>query len=400
MIGKVTKGSDFRGVLSYVLDKPGAHFIDAFLLVGEHLRQWVAEFEAIAEQRYRVQYPVAHYSFSPHPDRPMDDSTAYRYAKQFCDRMGHNDCQWLLVRHTDTKTEDGHDRDHFHIVANRVTLHGDRTVSSYNDWYRVHATHQELLEEFDLHPVRPTWETDSKSPSTGQIRRIRRQSREYADGLRDTPPEPILLTQLQQSINRCCADRPTFPEFVDRLHSQNISVRIKPTPVGELGISYKLGEFAASGTSLGRAYTFAGLQRRLGVSYQPQRDNPDLHRLLGEEFSPLDCASVNSQVSERSDRELSPQPLIATSTPAVPDQNSDCLNAGEYQQWVATVAPVLDAYLHHRQVSTIAGRRFRTYKSGNTLVLEYRDGSQNKRDRSTDGIGKMDLLHVSICRAQ
>jgi hypothetical protein len=42
---------------------------------------------------------------------------------------------------------------------------------------------------------------------------------------------------------------------------------------------------------------------------------------------------------------------------------------------VNTVAPFLNTYLKHRGVRMFSGDRFRTYKRGQYLVLEYRDGS-------------------------
>ncbi|MCT7958510.1 relaxase/mobilization nuclease domain-containing protein [Laspinema palackyanum] len=444
MIGKVTKGNDFTGLLSYVLDKPGAKYIGASRLVGEHSHQWAAQFTRVAAKRRRTEYPVAHYSFSPHPNQPMADETAYRYAQKFCQRMGHENCQWLLVRHTDTKTEKGQDRDHFHLVVNRVTIDGTRTVSSFNDWYRSQAAHRALIEEFDLHRVPSVWETDRRNPSTGQIRRVRRQNREYAKGSRSTPADPIILTELQDRIDKFCQDRLRLPELVRRLRADGVNVRIQPASNGGLAISYQLGSVAAAGSSLGRAYTVQGLQQRRGVSYQPGYDNPVLKLLLKEQWyerasfsNPGDRQGTRQkprsteptpgdrqepqQNPEPTARELSPtspgptpgdrhrteqnpdstapplSPASSGPTPGdrqLPPKNPpstgpelspasasttqskpDILNEEEYRQWSRQVAPILDAYLQHRGVPIIQGHRFRTYKRGKYLVLEYRDGS-------------------------
>ncbi|MCT7991919.1 relaxase/mobilization nuclease domain-containing protein [Laspinema olomoucense] len=471
MIGKVTKGNDFTGLLSYVLDKPGAKYIGASQLVGEHEHQWVAQFMRVAAKRRRTEYPVAHYSFSPHPNQPMADETAYRYAQKFCQRMGHENCQWLLVRHTDTKTENGEDRDHFHLVVNRVTIDGARTVSSFNDWYRSQAAHRALIEEFDLHRVPSVWETDRRNPSTGQIRRVRRQNREYAEGARSTPADPIILTELQDRIDKFCQDQPRLPELVRRLRADGVGVRIQPASNGGLAISYQLGSVAAAGSSLGRAYTVLGLQQRRLVSYYPAYDNPVLKLFLKEQWyerasfsqpsdrqeptanpgstaPKLSPASSEPTQSDRQENRQNPQStegeLSATSTdltqsdrqrnqqnphstqltqsdrqldaqnhrstarelspassePASSDRQLDAqnptstqpelsphsastarskpdiLDSEEYQQWVNQVAPVIDAYLQHRGVPVVQGHRFRTYKRGQYLVLEQQDGSK------------------------
>ncbi|MCT7963992.1 relaxase/mobilization nuclease domain-containing protein [Laspinema sp. D1] len=391
MIGKVTKGNNFTGLLSYVLDKPGAKYIGTSQLVGEHSSQWAAQFMRVAAKRRRTEYPVAHYSFSPHPNQPMADETAYRYAQKFCQRMGHSNCQWLLVRHTDTKTENGQDRDHFHLVVNRVTIDGTRTVSSFNDWYRSQAAHRELIEEFDLHRVPAVWETDRRNPSTGQIRRVRRQNREYAEGSRSTPADPIILTELQDRLDKFCQDRPRLQELVRRLRADGVNVRIQPASNGGLGISYQLGSVAVAGSSLGRAYTVLGLQQRRGVSYQPEYDNSILKLYLKEQWSerssfskPSDRrrtrqkpTSTEPTPSDRQEIEQNPTSTEPELSPASTTQSKpDILDSEEYRQWSGQVAPVLDAYLQHRGVPVVQGHRFRTYKRGQDLVLEYRDDSK------------------------
>jgi hypothetical protein len=383
----------------------------------------------VAAKRRRTEYPVAHYSFSPPPNQPMADETAYRYAQKFCQRMGHENCQWLLVRHTDTKTENGEDRDHFHLVVNRVTVDGTRTVSSFNDWYRSQAAHRELSEEFDLERVPSVWETDRRNPSTGQIRRVRRQQKEYQAGKRSTPADPIILTELQDRIDKFCQDRPRLPELVERLQADGVGVRIQPASNGGLAISYQLGSVAAAGSSLGRAYTVLGLQQRRGVSYHPGYDNPVLKLLLKEQWyerasfanpgdrqgnphkptstaHPLSPTSPGPTPGDRhrtqqnpgstapelsptlsgptpGDRQLAPKNPVSTGPELSPKASAstaqskpDILNEEEYRQWSEQVAPVLDAYLQHRGIPVIEGNRFRTYKRGQYLVLEYRDDSR------------------------
>ncbi|MCT7975822.1 relaxase/mobilization nuclease domain-containing protein [Laspinema olomoucense] len=420
MIGKVTKGNNFTGLLSYVLDKPGAKYIGASQLSGEQSHQWAAQFMRIAAKRRRTEYPVAHYSFSPPPNQPMADETAYRYAQKFCQRMGHENCQWLLVRHTDTKTENGEDRDHFHLVVNRVTIDGTRTVSSFNDWYRSQAAHRALSEEFELERVPSVWETDRRNPSTGQIRRVRRQNREYAEGKRSTPADPIILTELQDRIDKFCQDRPELIDLVERLLSSGVNVRIQPASNGGLGISYQLGSVAVAGSSLGRAYTVKGLQQRRGVSYQPVYDNPILKLYLKDQWYEWPYVDKNrnrprirqkptspeptpgarqepAQKSKSNARELSAKPLQPNQSarqehPQKPKSTQpelspalkksrvqskpDLLGEEEYRQWSEEVAPVLNAYIQHQGVPIVEGCRFRTYKHGQDLVLEYRNGSR------------------------
>jgi len=113
MIGKTVKGNGFRGVLNYVMQKPGAECIGGNMCATTP-KGLAQEFRAIASHNQRVKRPVAHISLSPSPFEELSDSLALDFACAYMDKIGFRNCQWVLVRHTDTETEDGLPRPHFH----------------------------------------------------------------------------------------------------------------------------------------------------------------------------------------------------------------------------------------------------------------------------------------------
>ena len=119
MIGKTVKGNGFGGVLRYVFEKPQAQCIGSNML-SQTPRALAREFRSVASHNRRVQRPVAHISLSPSPEEELSDLEALDFAMAYLDKIGFSDCQWVLVRHADTQTDDGRPRPHFHIVANRV----------------------------------------------------------------------------------------------------------------------------------------------------------------------------------------------------------------------------------------------------------------------------------------
>ena len=119
MIGKTVKGNGFGGVLRYVFEKPEAQYIGGNM-VSSTPKSLACEFRAIASHNRRVQRPVAHISLSPSPEEELSDLKALDFAMTYLDKIGFGDCQWVLVRHSDSQTGDGRPRPHFHIVANRV----------------------------------------------------------------------------------------------------------------------------------------------------------------------------------------------------------------------------------------------------------------------------------------
>ena len=71
-----------------------------------------------------------------------------------------------------------------------------------------------------------------------------------------------------------------MPQLVERLQLQGVEVRHGLTRNGKSkGISYSWNDQKFSGTSLGPAYTFPGLQKHKGIDYQPQRDDEHIEHL-------------------------------------------------------------------------------------------------------------------------
>jgi hypothetical protein len=125
-------------------------------------------------------------------------------------------------------------------------------------------------------------------------------------------PFLILDTQIAAVVD-LTQDNPSMPEFVERLQQQGVEVQVTRTGIGfSKGISYNLDGVALSGTQLGKAYTFSGLQKHRGVSYDPQRDNALIEALM----QPQHLAIAPSE-AEKNELESSQSELVA-GAPATP----------------------------------------------------------------------------------
>jgi hypothetical protein len=93
-------------------------------------------------------------------------------------------------------------------------------------------------------------------------------------------------------------------EAIAQIQQRGVSVKIWYTRVWQArGISYELDGIAFSGTKLGRAYTFPGLQKYRAVDYQPDRDDLVIRVLIdgGKGRSPLEDTSQTLQVISSSE---------------------------------------------------------------------------------------------------
>lgn len=85
------------------------------------------------------------------------------------------------------------------------------------------------------------------------------------------------LARVRETIERVTQDRPTMSELVHRLEQAGIRAVSSIQKSGRLnGMSYSVDGTLIKGSDLGRAYTAQGLQKSLGVRYDPEQDNPRL----------------------------------------------------------------------------------------------------------------------------
>lgn len=268
MIGKTVKGNGFSGVLRYVFEKPEARYVGGNM-ASTTPKTLAREFRAIANHNQRVEKPVAHISLSPSPNEELSDLRALEFAQRYMQKIGFEECQWVLVAHYDTTTPEGQLRPHFHIIANRVRNTDHKVVSSWRDWRRSEKAIRDLEQEFGLVEVQPSWEFERKAPTTGQSRRVNREQTQGQES------QPVVKTQLQNAIDELASEHPTMPELVKKLKQREVEVKVAYYSTGRVqGITYGMDGITFSGTQLGKAYTFPGLQKYRGVEYQPSRDDP------------------------------------------------------------------------------------------------------------------------------
>ncbi|MGB3208152.1 MAG: relaxase/mobilization nuclease domain-containing protein [Crinalium sp.] len=254
MIGKITKGSNFKGLLDYLFSKPGAELLGGNV-VGETADELASEMNKSSKKSSRVEKPVGHFSLSIPPTDKLDELDWLDIASNYMKEMGYDCNKYAVVHHTDR------DHDHIHIAACRVRLDTGICVEDSWDYRQSEAVLKKLEVDYNLTPTPSSQDKDRRSPTTGERRLLARTG------------EDSVRVKLQDTIDDLCSHQPTMPELIDLLKDQGVDVQVKETVSGSMGISYELDGVAFSGTHLGRAYTFNGLQKHRGVEYDPERDD-------------------------------------------------------------------------------------------------------------------------------
>ena len=119
MIGKIIAGSSFAGTVGYVI-KEQSRVLDAEGVTPPDVREMVQDFKDQTLLNPRIKNAVGHISLSfSSKDTPrMTDALMTQIAKEYMQRMGITDTQYLLVRHLDQP------HPHCHLVYNRVGNNG------------------------------------------------------------------------------------------------------------------------------------------------------------------------------------------------------------------------------------------------------------------------------------
>ena len=249
MIAKQVKGKSFRGVLNYLHEKEGSRIIGGNM-AGDNPRIMSAEFAVSRTLNPRLQKAVYHSSLSLPKTEHLDDDTWSAIAEDYVRGMDFGESQYVVYRHSDK------DHDHVHIVASRIRITDGTTVNDSWDYVRSEKLIRELEKKYEFTPTVSSNQKQQRGQTTGEIRLIERTG------------TSSVRTKLQQAIDAETDSPITMPELINRLKDRGIDAKVSRTRTGKIrGISYQKDGVATSGTHLGKAYTFGGLQKYRRISY-------------------------------------------------------------------------------------------------------------------------------------
>ncbi len=147
MIAKIIKGTNFSGVVNYMLSKreDKVKVLQANGVRSSFPYDIAYDFNLQASMRPNVEKPVCHtiLSFSAHDSERLIDATMVKIANEYLHKMGYGDTQNLIVRHSDRQ------HPHLHICINRIGNDG-KTISDRNEKYRSTKICRELTERYGL----------------------------------------------------------------------------------------------------------------------------------------------------------------------------------------------------------------------------------------------------------
>ena len=236
MVGKVISASSFSGTVGYVM-KEESRILEAEGIMPPEVKDMVQDFKDQTLLNPRLKNNVGHISlsFSPKDAPRMTDALMTQIAKEYMQKMGITDTQYLLVRHLDQP------HPHCHLVYNRVGNNG-QTISDKNIKIRNAKVCRELTEKYGLY----------LAPGKANVRRER---------LRE--PDKTRY-EIHDAIKGCLPKCKSWNELEGKLREQGIGVRYKycGSTDRKQGVLFSKNGFEFSGSKIDRAFSFTKLDNR------------------------------------------------------------------------------------------------------------------------------------------
>ncbi len=235
MVGKVISASSFSGTVGYVM-KEESRILEAEGIMPPEVKDMVQDFKDQTLLNPRLKNTVGHISlsFSPKDAPRMTDALMTHIAKEYMQKMGITDTQYLLVRHLDQP------HPHCHLVYNRVGNNG-QTISDKNIKLRNAKVCRELTEKYGLY----------LAPGKDEVRRERlRESDKTRYEIHDA---------IKGSLSEC----KSWNELEGKLKEQGIGVRYKycGNTNRKQGVLFSKNGFEFSGSKIDRALSYTKLDR-------------------------------------------------------------------------------------------------------------------------------------------
>lgn len=247
MIAKIVKGSSFKGVVNYILDKEkDAKILICDGLFVENKNTIAMSFDAQSKMNPKVTKPVGHISLAFHKEdeHHLTDRAMAGIALEYLKEMGITDTQVLIVRHFDKE------HPHVHIAFNRIANNG-RTISDRNERIRSARICKELTKKYNLYFA-------SGKERVKQHRLKEPDKTKYG-----------LYSILKSEVSRCG----DWQQLAANLEKQGVDMRFKYKGKSDevQGVVFIMNGYSFSGSKIDRQFSYSKIDAALERNRHTER---------------------------------------------------------------------------------------------------------------------------------
>lgn len=238
----------FGRLFAYTLRPSKQAVIVAGNVRGRNVAALRREFNQWRDLNPGVALPAFHASLSAAPGDSLSSAGWREVAQRYVREMSYGESPWIAIRHADS------DVDHIHVIASRIRNDGT-CVDGVGESQRGRRACRRIEREMGLTRV----VLDSAKPG--------KTAAERPGQIRD---------RLRRLVSTAARGTPSIAVFIARLETLGVEVKGYFRSDEVVGIAFALGGVACNGFRLDRTFSWPGLQRRHGLSYEAARDLPAL----------------------------------------------------------------------------------------------------------------------------
>ena len=263
MKGNVAKtGRSFKNRVDYILKDDHSFICSNMSADKNNVSDLTDEFKAVSSFRQDIKKPVFHAFLSLPKNEHLTDQQWEEIAKDYLKEMNIDieKHQYICVRHNDT------DKEHIHIVANRIGLDGSVWHGQHSAFNTIAACERlEVKHGLTITQGLKGQKSDVSAPTKAEIEMALR-----------TGEKPARLV-LQASLQAAMTGKPDLETFVERLQAVGIEPRFNVASTGNVaGCSFCVGDVAFKGSQLGKKFSWNTIKSK--VKYDKNRDDELVRR--------------------------------------------------------------------------------------------------------------------------
>ena len=256
MIAKIVTGASFGGCTAYAYGKDQAEVIAHDGIIPDDPKIAAKCFDIQSQLNPRVSKPVGHIaiSFKPEDNPRLTNEFMVQVAKEYMEKMGIKDTQYVIVRHHNTPNP------HCHLIFNRVDYNGKR-ISDSNWLKRNVRVCKELKQKYGM--------TFGEGKSQTRTERLR--------------PNERARYEMANDVRSALKGSHSWKDFSNNLKAYGINAQIKfrsGTHIPQ-GISFTRDGTTFKGSSLDRSLSFSKIDKVLtggmNIDNGGQSQDPSVH---------------------------------------------------------------------------------------------------------------------------
>lgn len=263
MKGNVAKsGKSFKNRVEYILKDDHDFICSNMASDYNNVSDLTDEFKTVSSFRQDIKKPVFHAFLSLPRGDHLTDEQWQEIAKDYLKEMNIDieKHQYICVRHNDT------DKEHIHIVANRIGLDGSVWLGQHSAFNTIAACERlEVKHDLTITQGLKGQKSEVSAPTKNEIEQALRKG--------EKPARIVLQNALQAAM----LGKPDLQTFIDRVQAVGIEPRFNVASTGNVaGCSFSVGDVAFKGSQLGKKFSWNTIKSK--VKYDKNRDDELVRR--------------------------------------------------------------------------------------------------------------------------